>query len=192
MKFKTRSSYANAFILRSFRLKAREMEGGSSSIKMALYDFPVSHEMKALGFSRVYKKDKNLVIYNSPALVTSRYFSGDLQSTLHHLEKALVNYDKRNNNHFGNEKIEQFLKWFAELDIKTDEAQEDAAKEVQRLDTIQKERILDEINELKAAHAGGMSGDEWRTGLVNRFEKLHQIVQNNIPDLWVGLEFELS
>jgi hypothetical protein len=158
---------------------------------MKLYDFPVSDEIKALGFSRVYKKDKNLVIYNSPALITSRYFSGDLQSTLYQLEKALLTYDKSNNNHFGNEKIERFLRWFAELDIKTDEAQEDAAKEIQRLDTIQKERILDEINELKAAHSG-ISSDEWRIGLVNRFEKLHQIIQTNLPELWVGLEFELS
>ena len=158
---------------------------------MKLYDFPVSDEIKALGFSRVYKKDKNLVIYNSPALITSRYFSGDLQSTLYQLEKALLTYDKSNNNHFGNEKIERFLRWFAELDIKTDEAQEDAAKEIQRLDTIQKERILDEINELKAAHAG-ISSDEWRIGLVNRFEKLHRVVCDNIPDLWIGLEFELS
>ena len=158
---------------------------------MKLYDFPVSDEIKALGFSRVYKKDKNLVIYNSPALLTSRYFSGDLQSTLHHLEKALINYDKNNNNHFGNEKIQRFLRWFAELDIKTDEAQEDATKEIQRLDTIQKERILDEINQLKATHEG-ISGDEWRTGLTDRLETLRKAVQDNIPDLWVGLEFELS
>ena len=147
--------------------------------------------MKALGFSRVYKKDKNLVVYNSPALITSRYFSGDLQSTLHRLEKALIDYDKLNNNHFGNEKRERFLRWFAELDIKTDEAQEDAAKEVQRQDTIQKERILDEINQLKAVHVT-ISSDEWKVGLVERFEKLRHVVQNNIPDLWVGLEFELS
>jgi hypothetical protein len=126
---------------------------------MTLYDYPVSDQMKALGFSRVYKKDKNLVVNNSPALITSRYFSGDLQSTLHRLEKALIDYDKLNNNHFGNEKRERFLRWFAELDTKTDEAQEDAAKEVQKLDTLQKERILDEIKELKAAHAG-ISSDE--------------------------------
>ena len=158
---------------------------------MKLYDFPVSDEIKVLGFSRVYKKDKNVVIYNSPALLTSRYFSGDLRSTLHHLEKALINYDKSNNNHFGNENIQRFLRWFAELDIKTDEAQEDAAKEIQRLDTVQKERILDEIKELKATHAG-ISGDEWRTDLLDRFEKLHRVVCDNIPDLWIGLEFELS
>jgi hypothetical protein len=154
-----------------------------------LHDYPITDEIKALGFSRVYKKDKNLVVYNSPALITSRYFAGDLQSTLHHLEKALVKYDKyNNNNHFGSEKIERFLRWFAEVDIKTDEAQEDAAKEVQRTEILYKH---DEINELRAVHAG-MSSDEWKTGLVNRFDKLKQTVQKNIPDLWVGLEFELS
>ena len=65
-----------------------------------------------------------------------------------------MDYDKRNNNHFGNEKIERFVRWFAELDIKTDEAKEDAAKEVQRLESIQKERIIEEIKELKDAHTG--------------------------------------
>lgn len=158
---------------------------------MTLHDFPLSDEMKNIGFSRVYKKDKNLVVYNSPALITSRYFPGDLQATLHQLERALVNYDKISNNHFGTERIERFLRWFAEVDIKTDEAQEDAAKELQRLDTTQKDRILDKINELKAAH-GGLSSNEWRTGLVNRLDKLQQIIQNNLPDLWIGLEFELS
>ena len=28
--------------------------------------------------------------------------------------------------------------------------------------------------------------------LLDRFEKLHQVVCDNIPDLWIGLEFELS
>jgi hypothetical protein len=37
---------------------------------MTLYDYPVSDEMRAMEFSRVYKKDKNIVIYNSPALIT--------------------------------------------------------------------------------------------------------------------------
>jgi hypothetical protein len=89
----------------------------------SLYDYPISDEIKDIGISRVYKKDKNLVIYNSE-FITSRYYSGDLQSTLHHLEKALLDYDKKhknNNNHFGNEKIQRFLKWFAEIDVKTDE-----------------------------------------------------------------------
>ena len=77
---------------------------------MTLHDFPVSDEMKALGFSRIYKKDKNLVVYNSPAMISSRYFKGDLHSTLNHLEKAFTDYDKRNNNYFGNERIEKFLR----------------------------------------------------------------------------------
>ena len=77
---------------------------------MPLYDYPVNDEMKSLGFSRVYKKDKNLVIYNSPALITSRYFKGDLQSTLHQLERALIDYDKSSKNHFGTEKIQRFLR----------------------------------------------------------------------------------
>jgi hypothetical protein len=158
---------------------------------MTLQDFPISDEMKTLGFSRVYKNEKNLVVYNSPVLITSRYFSRDLQSTLHHLEKALMEYDKHNTNHFGNEKIQRFLKWFAEVDIKTDEAEEDAAKIIKIHENIQKECIVEEIKALKAAHTG-MSSEDWRIGLIKRFETLREVVDNNIPELWPGLEFELS
>jgi hypothetical protein len=158
---------------------------------MTLHDFPVSDEMKALGFSRVYKKDRNLVIYNFPALVTSRYFKGDLQSTLHQLEKALIDFDKNNNNHFGNEKIQRFLRWFADLDIKTDEAEEDVAKQIKIQENIEKQRIVEQIKELKATHVG-ISSEDWRLGLVRRFETLREVVDNNIPELWPALEFELS
>jgi len=157
----------------------------------SIRDYEVTPEMKELGFSRIYKKDKNLVIYNSPALITSKYFPGDLDSTLHHLEKALTEYDKRNNNHFGSEKIERFIRWFAETDIKTDEAEDEAAKQIKIQENIEKNKIIKQIEELKAEHAG-MSSEHWRIGLVRRFDTLRTVVHNNIPELWPGLEFELS
>ncbi len=158
---------------------------------MTLHDFPVSDEMKTLGFSRIYKKDKNLVIYNSPAMVSSRYFKGDLHSTLNHLEKAFTDYDKKNNDYFGNERIEKFLRLFAELDIKTDEAADEEAQLIKIQENIAKERVIEEIKELNAAH-DGMSSEDWRIGVERRFETLRAAVRNNIPELWPGLEFELS
>ena len=147
--------------------------------------------MKALGFSRVYKKDKNLVIYNSPALITSKYLKGDLQSTLHNLEKAFHIYDKKNNNYFGNERIEKFIRLFAELDIKADEAEVEADNLIKIQEKIAKERVINDIKRLKDANAG-ISTDDWTSGLVGRFETLQMVVKNNIPELWPGLEFELS
>lgn len=155
------------------------------------HEFELTDEIRALGFSRVYKKDKNLVIYNSPALITSRYFKGDLYSTLHHLEKILYDYDRKNNNYFGVERIEKFLRLFAELDIKADEAKMEADKLIRIQENIAKERVIDEIKQLKASNAG-ISSDDWRTGLVSRFGTLQTVVKYNIPELWPGLEFELS
>jgi hypothetical protein len=157
----------------------------------AIRDFELTPEMKELGFSRIYRKDRNLVIYNSGELVHAKYFPGDLNSTLHHLEKALTEFDKRTNNHFGNEKIERFIRLFAELDIKTDEAEEDVANQIKIQENIEKERIIEQIKELKAANAG-ISSVDCRIGLVRGLETLHKIVDNNIPELWPGLEFELS
>ena len=50
---------------------------------------------------------------------------------------------------------------------------------------------MEQISGLKAPHAG-MSSEDWRLGLVTRFETLRKVVDNNIPELWPGLEFELS
>jgi hypothetical protein len=104
----------------------------------AIREFELTPEMKELGFSRIYRKDRNLVIYNSGELVHAKYFPGDLNSTLHHLEKALTEFDKRTNNHFGNEKIERFIRLFAELDIKTDEAEEDVANQIKIQENIER------------------------------------------------------
>lgn len=154
-------------------------------------EFPITDELKALGFSRIYRKDKNLVILNSPALVHSKYFSGDLDSTLHHLERALTEYDKKNNNHFGKERIERFLRLFAELDIQMDEDEDDAAKAISIQENIEKDKIIEQIKELKVARVG-ISSEDWRIGLNERLETLHSVVDNNILELWAGLEFELS
>jgi hypothetical protein len=154
-------------------------------------EFEVTAEMKELGFSRIYRKDKNLVIYNSGTLLHAKYFPGDLDSTLHHLEKALTEYDKRNNNHFGNEKIERFIRWFAETDIKTAEAEDEAVKQIKIQENIDRNKIIEQIKDLKAANAG-ISSEDWRIGLVRRFETLRKVVDKNIPELWPGLEFELS
>ena len=38
----------------------------------------------------------------------------------------------------------------------------------------------------------GISSEQWAIGLSERFTELHSTVKANIPEIWPGLEFELS
>lgn len=86
------------------------------------YEFELTDEIKNLGFTRVYRQDRTLVVIHNPeANIYSKYIDGDLQTTVHHLEKAFIKYDQMHKNFFGEKKIQQFLALFSELKIKVDE-----------------------------------------------------------------------
>jgi hypothetical protein len=53
------------------------------------------------------------------------------------------------------------------------------------------ESFRDQIKKLKDANAA-ISHDEWVSKLNDKYRKLQEVVDRNIPQLWPGLEFELS
>jgi hypothetical protein len=60
------------------------------------------------------------------------------------------------------------------------------------------EEVRTKISECKAAIERvralnpDISPEVWRTGLVERYNQLKRVVDENIPEIWQGLEFELS
>ena len=72
-------------------------------------------------------------------------------------------------------------------------------KKVDELDSEEKaasantdvEKILEEIAEDKSA-VGQISQEKWQSVLIEKYQTLQKIVRMNIPELWPGLEFELS
>ena len=69
-------------------------------------EFPITDEMKQLGFSRVYTMGKNLFVCNTSdsAEIQCPYYRNDLQKTMKGLKKALLEYG-----HSDDKTIEKFL-----------------------------------------------------------------------------------
>jgi hypothetical protein len=55
----------------------------------------------------------------------------------------------------------------------------------------QRDQILKQIRE-RREKTNFTSVEEWQTELQHKYEILRQIVKENIPEMWIGLEFELS
>ena len=143
--------------------------------------------LKNLGFSKASIIDKNIFIKfgdgRSPIL--SKFKGEDLVGTLKGLEKKLI--DKG----ISVEAVKQLSTFLAEKLIRKVEEIE-AQKEAESSSTntdIQK--ILEEIAKDKSA-IGQISAEEWRSGVLEKYQNLQKTVEKNLPNIWPALEFALS
>ena len=157
-------------------------------------EFPITDEMKQLGFSRVYVMGKNLLICNSSDLaeIQCPYYRSDLQKTIKGLKDALEC------GHFDDKTIEKFLVLLSQAWLNSESGNSDGeSKEKDKQSGFEKSRtaeigaIKTEINRVKNANVG-ITSEVWMVGLVERYDELRKVVNANIPEIWPGLEFELS
>lgn len=96
-------------------------------------EFPINDEIKELGFSRVYAKEKTLLVYNSPYLpaIQCDYYKNDLQTTMNDLRQALIE-----SGHFDTKTIDKFLVLLSQVWVKSVE------EEQQDIDELEKDTSL--------------------------------------------------
>jgi hypothetical protein len=85
------------------------------------------------------------------------------------------------NSGFEDRKAKKFIAHFLKLLIKFEQEQ----KQTQR------DHILGQIRE-RRKKTNIKTVEQWKTELQEKHDILRQVVQDNIPEMWVGLEFELS
>jgi hypothetical protein len=152
----------------------------------AVKEFEIPEEIKKLGFTRVCIIGKTLIIYptNSNPILSPFYSSEPLKTTKA-VEKTLADRSIDKNT------TKRFVTFLSEALLHSAEAE----YEKENAETAQKQKekryILDEIKRLKDS-VGEISPEKWKDGLIDRYHNLHKVVENNIPEIWPGLEFELS
>jgi hypothetical protein len=141
--------------------------------------------LKDLGFQKVSIFDKNIVINFSDGRtpILSKFKVEELESTMKTLEKKLIMND------IGKDSLQRLSAFVVQELLKKVDELESEEKAASANTDVQK--ILDEIAKDKSA-VGQISTENWQSGLKERYQTLQQIVKRNIPELWSGLEFELS
>jgi hypothetical protein len=151
------------------------------------HEFPITDEIRQLGFSKVLTMGKTLLVYNAEIdPIHCQYYKDDLSKTMNKLRKALTDSDE-----FDDKIICKFIVFLSQVWVKQVAAEDQAAKSISEGEKKQKDHIIEEVKELRAANLG-ITTEEWISGLTKRYDGLLKIVLDNIPDLWPGLEFELS
>jgi predicted transcriptional regulator len=160
-----------------------------------------------LGLSRM-----SAIVADGKQILELRFYNGkpdqpikvvydkDLEKTAEDVKQVFVD------SHLFDNKIEQLTKFLKLLtqsinDLKRDlvtkkkrsrqeeEEKKRAAYEKARAEEVS--QIKERIKRMRDANIG-ISTELWRDGLTYRYNELKKIIDENIPEVWPGLEFELS
>jgi hypothetical protein len=155
-------------------------------------EFDLGPEFNEFGdfreITRIYTIGKTLVLeHYTGEIIQSSFYNDDSVKTAKILRNTLV----------ANKAIEisldidKFIHLFSKLLVRRilNEAKqkESQTKEEQR----QKNAIEEEIKQLREEH-NGLTHEEWVSKLQDKYQGLQRVVQETMPEIWPGLEFELS
>jgi hypothetical protein len=160
----------------------------------------IKHEINTLGISKVCLKQKGenipdgLIVYfnssNMAALECKYHFKHMKQTLYNELKPALLQTGL-----FDNKTITKVMVLLANAwrERTEEEKNEDADKKTlyEKQRAAELARINAEIDRVKNANVG-ITWEQWRIGLSERYIELQNVVNTNIPEVWPGLEFELS
>ena len=146
-------------------------------------DFPLTPEIKQLGFSRMYtcvnSSREQLLLVERTGIESNplqcKYDKSNFKNTAKELETVLTTsgLDHKTTRKF----IALFVKILIEMERQNQKTQRD--------------KVLEEIRK-RRNNSKYTSEEEWQKSIEKKYYELKETVNNNIPELGPGLEFELS
>jgi hypothetical protein len=145
------------------------------------YEFPVSTEIKDLGFSRIYVVDKTLFVCGLKTKIQCRYYKSGLEKTMKALKQAFID-----TNEFDEETIDKLCVLMTQAWVKAEDSNNSTTA-----DNVEGNIISEEIKQLREANSG-ITYEKWNEELSRRRDKVRDMTELNFPHSWTGIEFTLS
>lgn len=150
-------------------------------------ELTLTPKLTELGFTEIYSHGKMLILCTKTEDIHCKLDSNDLtRTTEKYLKSALDRYTK-----FTVEEKEIICIHVCKMlldSIKQQSSQEQQEKQ-RKQNEIQ--TILSEINLLREQNAN-ITFEEWQSALRAKYQELYNTIHDTMPEIWPGLEFELS
>lgn len=146
-------------------------------------EFQLTNEIKELGIARVYtgfngRGEGEILLFiqrDGVEKPLSCTYHKRFKNVAKELESVLCNSG------VDDKTAKKFIVLFGKVWFQTEKRQQQT----------QRDKILQEIR-ARREQANFSSVEEWQIALNSKYETLRQVVKENIPEIWTGLEFELS
>ena len=162
----------------------------------------IKQEMATLGVSKICLKypgsehnvPNGLIVYfisGNSLPIECKYYSRHMKQTLYYELKPLL----IKSGYFDGKTITKIIVLLSKA--WRERVENEKREEVDKRTRYEKARAAEiaaidaEVGRIKTANMG-ISSEQWATGLSERFTELRNTVNANIPEIWPGLEFELS
>jgi hypothetical protein len=152
----------------------------------------LSPEIAQMGFTDIQIQAKNMIIKHQDGLtLLAKYDAKDLIKTTKLLEGQLAEHIGQPIGLPEEFNIKAFTAALSITLIQDIQDQHTQKQGEQQRERQREQAILNEINELKERYAN-ISCEEWRQKLLQKYKDLQSIIMEKMPEIWPGLEFELS
>jgi polyhydroxyalkanoate synthesis regulator phasin/predicted transcriptional regulator len=149
-------------------------------------DLTLTPKLKELGFTEIYSIGKTLILSTEIQDIHCKLDNNDLEKTGKYLKRSL---DK--DTEFADQDKEVICTHIYNilLDSLKQQCKEEQNKEQKEQQAIK--NILNDINQLREQNPN-LTFEEWQSALILKFDNLRNTVDRLMPEIWPGLEFELS
>ena len=162
----------------------------SSTPGSRIKEFSLIQEVKAFGFVKAFAVNGYLTLrHRSGGAIRCEFDSRKLPAFKRRLENAIaanesgvkfdVNFDPR-----------KFAIKFIDLLVQDAEQEHERIESARRREQNDKQKIIDEINKDKAIL--DISLEKWEITRIQKYAALCNTVKQNLPSIWLPLEFILS
>jgi predicted transcriptional regulator len=152
-------------------------------------DFVVTPKLQELGFMKIYSIDRMIVLETKGyGIIFSKFDPKDPSRTANKFVMDSLNHCAG----FKDQKVKEIIKTdimnmlFEALKQQYDKAQSEEQKQEQTT-----KAAIDEIDKLREQHPN-LTAEEWRKQLLEKLQTLKNVVNEQMPEIWPGLQFELS
>jgi len=150
-------------------------------------DLKPTPKLAELGFMEIYSLGRMLVLCTEEQDIQCKLDNNDLTNTTEkYLKKSLDKSTK-----FTDQDKEVICTHVCNILLDSVKQQSNEEQQGKQKEQCATKKILDEINQLREQHPN-ITFEEWQTKLQGKYQNLYKTVQDTMPEIWPGLEFELS
>ncbi len=164
-----------------------------SSNNNRIKEFALTHEIKELGFTSARVIDKYLTLrHKSGGVIRCEFDSKNLPRLKKRLENAIAanEYGVEFDSNFDSRK---FVIKFMNLLVENIEKEYEVQRVQEQQEKDEKQKILDDIERIcQEQRNDNLTFQQWQLILQQKYQNLYDVVQEKMPEIWTGLEFELS
>jgi hypothetical protein len=149
-------------------------------------DLKLTPKLVDMGFTEICSFGKTLVLSINGQEIQSKLDYNDLIKTGRFLRAAL---DKSTN--FTNQNKEIICTEICRILLNSIKNQIDKESQEKQQEQSVTQNLLNEINQLREQNSN-LTFEKWKSELQEKFQTLRNVVHDTMPEIWPGLEFELS